>query len=147
VKTALGYPDLDGEIELLRRRVGRTAQSPSVDPVLSRSEVLDLREVPETVHVDEDLLTYMAELTRATRQDRRVEIGVSPRGTQRLLEASRSMAVLRGRDFVTPDDVKRVAPPVLTHRLVLTPDATVSDVDKADVLTDVLGRVDVPTVE
>ncbi|MFB6154500.1 MAG: AAA family ATPase [Haloferacaceae archaeon] len=147
VKTAIGYPDLDGEIELLHRRLGRTTQDPSVDRVLSHEQVLAIREVPETVHVDEDLLTYLAELTRATRADRRVEIGVSPRGTQRLLEASRARAVIEGRDFVTPGDVKDVARPVLTHRLVLTPDATVGDVDKADVITDVLGRVEVPTVE
>jgi MoxR-like ATPase len=147
VKTALGYPDRDGEIELLRRRADRTAQSPGVEARLSDEAVLDLRQVPERVHVDEDLLTYVAELTRATRRDRRVEIGVSPRGTQRLFEAARAIAVIRGREFVTPDDVKSVAQPVLAHRLVLTPDATVSDVDKADVIDDVMGRVEVPTVE
>jgi len=147
VKTALGYPDRDGEIELLRRRAGRTEQSPSIRSHLSEEAVLDLRQVPEGVHVDEDLLTYVAELTRATRRDRRVEIGVSPRGTQRLFEAARAMAVIRGRDFVTPDDVKRVSQSVLAHRLVLTPDATVSDVDKADVIDEVMGRVEVPTVE
>jgi len=147
VKTALGYPDRDGEIELLRRRAGRTEQSPSIQPHLSEEAVLDLRQVPESVHVDEDLLTYVAELTRATRRDRRVEIGVSPRGTQRLFEMARAMAVIRGRDFVTPDDVKGVSQSVLAHRLVLTPDATVSDVDKADVIDEVLDRVEVPTVE
>ncbi|MDS0298078.1 AAA family ATPase [Halogeometricum sp. S1BR25-6] len=147
VKTEIGYPDADGEVELLRRRVGREARSPSVGPVLNRDEVLDVRLVPEDVRVDEDLLRYMAEVARATRVDRRVEVGVSPRGTQRLLEAARARAVLSARAFVTPDDVKRVSPAVLAHRLVLTPDAHVNDVDKGDVVSEVLGRVEVPTVD
>jgi MoxR-like ATPase len=147
VKTSIGYPDTDGEVELLRRRVGREARSPSVESVLTREEVLDVRVVPEDVRVDEDLLRYMAEVARTTRTDRRVEVGVSPRGTQRLLEASRARAVLSGREFVTPDDVKRVSPAVLAHRLVLTPDAQVNDVAKEDVIADVLERVEVPTVE
>jgi MoxR-like ATPase len=115
--------------------------------VLDRESVLALRRTPESVRVDDDLLTYMAELTRATREDRRVHIGVSPRGTQRLFEAARSRAVVAGRPFVTPDDVKRVAQPTLAHRLVLTPDAQVSDVRKSTVLDDVLDSVEVPTLE
>ena len=147
VKTAIGYPDLDGEVELLRRRAGRTDRSPSVESVLSEQEVLDIRRAPESVHVDDDLLTYMAELAQATRRDRRVAIGVSPRGTQRLFESARAQAVLRGREFVTPDDIKGICQPVLAHRLVLTPDAKVNDVSKADVVDDVLAEVAVPTVE
>jgi MoxR-like ATPase len=85
-------------------------------------------------------------VARATRTDRRVEVGVSPRGTQRLFEAARAHAVLVGREYVTPDDVKRMALPVLAHRLVLTPDAKVEDVDKRDVVEAVLDEVPVPTV-
>ncbi|WP_435147842.1 AAA family ATPase [Halobaculum sp. P14] len=147
VKTSMGYPELDGEIELLRRRAGRVEQDPSIDPVLDADSVVDVRGAPESVRVDDDLLEYMARLTRATREDRRVDVGVSPRGTQRLFEATRAAAVLAGREFVTPDDVKRVAAPVLAHRLVLTPDAKVDDVAKSDVLQAVLDRVEVPTVQ
>ncbi|QZY00421.1 AAA family ATPase [Halobaculum rubrum] len=146
VKTSMGYPDLDGEIELLRRRAGRGEQDPSVEPVLDEERVLGARAAPESVRIHDDLLEYMAAVTRATRQDRRVAVGVSPRGTQRLFEASRAAATLDGRAFVTPDDVKRVATPVLAHRLVLTPDASVDDVAKVDVLRAVLDRVEVPTV-
>ncbi|MEZ3115980.1 AAA family ATPase [Halobaculum sp. MBLA0147] len=147
VKTAMGYPDEAGEVELLRRRVGRTDRDPSVATVLDPDTVGDVRTAPEDVRVDDDLLEYMARITHATRTDRRVEVGVSPRGTQRLLEATRAAAVLAGREFVTPDDVKRVAQPVLAHRLVLTPDAKVNEVAKGDVLAGVLDRVEVPTVE
>jgi len=147
VKTAMGYPDEAGEVELLQRRVGRTTGDPSVASVLDQTAVTGVREAPEAVTVDDDLIEYMARVTHATRTDRRVEVGVSPRGTQRLLEATRAAAVLAGRGFVTPDDVKRVAQPVLAHRLVLTPDAKVNEVAKADVLAAVLGRVEVPTVD
>ncbi|WP_117592438.1 AAA family ATPase [Haloprofundus halophilus] len=147
VKTAIGYPELDGEVELLRRRAGRDTRSPTVETVLTQDQVLAMRATPERVRVHDDLLQYMAEITQATRNDRRVAVGVSPRGTQRMFETARARAVYAGREFVTPDDVKRVSHPVLAHRLVLTPDAKVSDVDKADVVDDVLDSVDVPTVE
>ncbi|QIO22078.1 MoxR family ATPase [Haloarcula sp. JP-L23] len=145
-KSSIGYPDDEGEVELLRRRAGRTEQSPSVEAVLDSDRVEALRTVPETVTVDDDLLAYMAGIARSTREDYRVEVGVSPRGTQRLFEAARAMATIEGREFVAPDDVKRVAQPVLAHRLVLTPDARVEQVEKRDVLADVLGEVLVPTV-
>ncbi|ELZ83525.1 methanol dehydrogenase regulatory protein [Haloferax gibbonsii ATCC 33959] len=147
VKSAIGYPDLDGEVELLHRRAGRSEQSPSVERVLDRDTVAAIRRAPESVRVEDDLLEYMARLARETRTDRRVRIGVSPRGTQRLFEATRARAVIEGRAFVTPDDVKRVSQSVLAHRLVLTPDARVEDVRKSDVVDDVLGRVTVPTLE
>ncbi|EMA18920.1 MULTISPECIES: AAA family ATPase [Haloarcula] len=145
-KTSLGYPDDEGEVELLRRRAGRTTQSPTVKPILDAESVKELRSVPETVTVDDDLLQYMADLVRATRDDYRVDVGVSPRGTQRLFEATRAMATIAGREYVAPDDIKRVAQPVLAHRLVLTPDARVEQVDKGTVIQSVLDEVPVPTV-
>ena len=146
VKTAVGYPDEDGEVELLRRRAARNERAPSLSPVLEPEQVLALRETPESVRVDDDLLRYMAQVTRATRRDRRVSVGVSPRGTQRLFEAARARAVLAGREYVTPDDIKRVAQPALAHRLVLPPDAKVEDVRKRDVVEAVLAEVPVPTL-
>ncbi|MFB6188151.1 MAG: AAA family ATPase, partial [Halobacteriaceae archaeon] len=147
VKSSIGYPDEDGEIELLQRRAGRKTQSPTVDQILTRDEVLSLREVPEEIRVDDDLLEYMTIITRATREDHRVDVGVSPRGTQRLFEGSRAYAVLEGRDYVTPDDIKQIAQPILAHRLVLTPDATVEEVQKRDVIAEVLDETPVPTIE
>ena len=147
VKTSLGYPAEDGEVELLRRRADRHSQSPSADEVLDAESVRELQAVPETVRVDEDLLSYMVAVARETREDRRVEVGVSPRGTQRLFEAARTRAAMIGREYVTPDDVKRVAYPVLSHRVVLTPDAKVNNVNKDEVVETVLDSVPVPTVE
>ncbi len=147
VKTSIGYPDDAGEVELLRRRAGRVDKSPSVGTVVTPQEVEDLRQVPEGVRVHDDLLEYIANIARSTREDPRVQVGVSPRGTQRLFEASRARAVMEGREYVTPDDIKTIAQPVLAHRLVLTPDATVNDIEKSQIVSAVLDGVPVPTVE
>jgi len=146
VKTSIGYPDEAGEEELLHRRLARQDQSPSVESVISESGAAELRTAPEQVRVDDDVVSYISAVARATREDRRVEVGVSPRGTQRLLEAARARAAMVGREYVTPDDVKRIARPVLAHRVVLTPDARVDEVPKASIVEGVLDGVPVPTV-
>ncbi|WP_299264107.1 AAA family ATPase [Halorientalis sp.] len=146
IKTDIGYPDEAGEVELLRRRRGRDTLSPSVEPVLAAGDVAAVREAPEAVRVDDDLLDYMAAVARATREDRRVEVGVSPRGTQRLFETARARAVIAGREYVIPDDVKWVAEPTLAHRLVLTPDARLDDVEKESIVRATLDEIPVPTV-
>ncbi|GAA0465047.1 AAA family ATPase [Halococcus dombrowskii] len=146
VETAIGYPDESGEIELLRRRAERDERSPRTERVLSADRVRALQEVPESVRVDEDLLAYAVAIARTTRQRSACSVGVSPRGTQRLFEAARARAVLSGRAFVTPEDVKRIAPAVLAHRLVLTPDAAVEDVEKRAIVESVLDELPVPTV-
>ncbi|MFP9191049.1 AAA family ATPase [Natronosalvus vescus] len=147
VKTSMGYPDEAGEVELLQRRASRDEMSPSVETVFEPEHVTALRQVPETVTVDDDLIDYVVALARATRSDGRVEVGVSPRGTQRLFEAARAYATITGRSYVTPDDIKRVAQPVMAHRLVLTPDATVNEVQKSQIVDAVLESVPVPTVD
>ncbi|HET7323502.1 MAG TPA: MoxR family ATPase, partial [Halococcus sp.] len=128
------------------RRAAREERSPRTEEVLSPEQVRALQTAPESVRVEEDLLRYIVAISRTTRDQRTCAVGVSPRGTQRLFEAVRARAVLSGREFVTPDDVKRIAPAVLAHRLVLTPDAAVEDVEKRSVIEGVLDAVAVPTV-
>jgi MoxR-like ATPase len=146
VKTKLGYPERDGEIRLLDRRADRTTQAPSVDGVIDRDRLLDLQAVPETVRVDRQVREYVVDLGRATRTDERVEVGVSPRGIQRLFEATRAVATREGRDYVVPDDVKRIARPVLQHRILLTAEARVTDVTPSAVIGSVLEHTEVPAV-
>jgi MoxR-like ATPase len=146
VKTKLGYPGRAGERELVDRRADRDVRMPSVDPVLDSEAVLALQSVPERVRVDEKIRDYVVELGRATREDDRVEVGVSPRGIQRLFEIARARAALLGREFVVPDDVKRVASATLAHRLVLVSEAIVRGVDPGDIVADVLATVSVPAV-
>jgi MoxR-like ATPase len=147
VKSSIGYPDEPGEIELVHRRSDREVQTPTVEPVLDVAAVRELRQVSEAVHADDDVIEYVAKLGRATRSRPRAEVGVSPRGVQSLFEATRARAVLDGRAYVTPDDVKRVVEPVLAHRIVLTPEASIDNVDKARVVEEAVEQVPVPTVE
>jgi len=147
IKSTMGYPDRDGELELIDRRADRTVQAPSVEPVIDGAGVTDLQAVPETITVERKVREYIVDLGRATREDQRVKIGVSPRGIQRLFEVSRAYAVISDRDFVVPDDVKGIAPAVFGHRLVLTAESSVRSVSKRAVVDDVLDRVPVPTIE
>lgn len=145
VKTSLGYPEKTDELTLIDRRADRSDRTPqintgpSVDPTA-------LRESPESVYTDDAVREYIVALARETRTDDRVSTGVSPRGTQRLFEAARALAVVRGRSYVTPDHVAEIAPAVVAHRLVLTPDARVDAVTKRAVVDDVLDAVPVPSI-
>jgi MoxR-like ATPase len=146
LKTAMGYPDRDGELTLLDRRADRTTQTPSVETVSSDISVPDLQRVVERVHVETEIREYIVDLSRATREDGRVEIGISPRGTQRLFEAARAQAVLNGRDYVAPDDVRTIAHGVFDHRLVLTSEASIQGATKHEVIEDVLSASEVPAM-
>ncbi|MDS0259936.1 MoxR family ATPase [Haloarcula sp. S1CR25-12] len=146
VKTEMGYPEFDGERELLDRRADRTAQAPTVSAVIDGERVTALQGAVEAVTVDGKLRDYIVELARATREDDRVSVGVSPRGIQRLFEVSRAAAVIEHREYVVPDDIKRVVEQVFAHRLVLTADASVRGVDRATVVREVVDSVEVPAV-
>ncbi|MCD2204894.1 AAA family ATPase [Halobacterium sp. KA-6] len=147
VKTSMGYPGLEGELELIDRRANRFEHVPSVTPVLDGAEtVADLQHVPETVDVETRLREYLVRIGRQTREDDRVDVGVSPRGIQKLFEASRARATLAGRDYVVPDDIKTTAIPALQHRLVLTAEADAKGVEREAIIEDVLDQLSVPGV-
>ncbi|MBP1923366.1 MoxR-like ATPase [Halorubrum alkaliphilum] len=147
VKTSLGYPDEAGTRELIDRRADRDTPAPTVEPVVDRGAVRELQRVPESVTVEGPVREYIGAVCRTTREDGRVDVGVSPRGVQRLFEVARAEAVLDGREYVVPDDVKRIAVPALAHRLVLTPEAGVRGVSRRDVIRDTLDAVEVPAME
>ncbi|WP_323172638.1 MoxR family ATPase [Natrialba sp. PRR66] len=147
IKTAIGYPDRAGELELIERRSERETKLPTVEPVLDAAGVRTLQRVPERVSMSEPVRGYLVDLARATRADDRVEIGISPRGIQRYFEAARARAAIAGREYVAPDDIKRIAEPIMQHRLVLTTDAQIEGVDGSTVVRSVLDRVEVPAVD
>ncbi|MWV38298.1 AAA family ATPase [Natrialba sp. INN-245] len=146
VKTAMGYPDRDGELELVDRRASRESRTPEASRIVDRETVLALQSVPETVTVDPEIRAYVVDVCRATREDERVDVGVSPRGIQRLFEAARARAAIVGRDYVAPEDVHVVVHPVLDHRIVLTTEADVRDVDPYAVVESALNGVAVPSM-
>ena len=146
IKSSLGYPDAEGERLLLDRRAGRSERTPSIESVLDGEQVRDLQQVPEAVEVDPRLRDYIIELGRWSRFDDRVDVGISPRGIQRLFEAARARATVAGREYVVPDDIKEMAGPVFAHRLVLGADASVREISPAEIVEDALGNVPVPAV-
>ncbi|WP_435197452.1 AAA family ATPase [Natronomonas sp. EA1] len=146
MKSSLGYPDEAGELELVNRRLSRRTKDPEVEAVVDTETVRELQSVPEDIHVEEAIREYIVGIARKTRTDSRVDVGVSPRGTQRFVEVCRSWAMQAGRDYVAPEDVKAAAPAALAHRLVLTTEAEMRSVDKRAVVRDALDAIEVPEV-
>ncbi len=122
MKLSIGYPSLEEEREILRRRRERRSDDAVIEQVTDAAELLAIRDTIEDVYVDADIEDYIVRLVAATRTDARVAVGASPRGSLALLKLARVRAALDGRDFVIPDDVKVFVRPALAHRLILTPD-------------------------
>jgi len=142
------YSSLDTEIEVLRRyHQGFDAHdlaTSGLEALLPAASVVEARRVINTVKVEEGILNYIAQITAASRQSPDLTLGASTRASTHVLLASKTVAALRGRDYVTPDDVKYVTPPVFRHRLLLKPEAEIEGLDADAVIQRLLGQVEVP---
>lgn len=139
----LGYPDPENEMEIL---FAQSTEHPvdHLERVLNHEEVVEMQEQVKTVHVDQSVARYMIDLVQATRNDPRLKLGVSPRGSLMLFRASQAIAFLNSRNYVLPDDVQQMADYVLAHRLILTSKAKYSSITKMDVVSDIVQKVKVP---
>jgi MoxR-like ATPase len=146
LKLSVGYPSVDEEKEILHRRRERRQDEVSLSKVTNARQLLDMRAIVESVHVDADLESYIAGLVHATREDRRVAVGSSPRGSLAFLKMARAHAALEGRDYIIPDDVKRFATSVLNHRIILQPEFWMSHQVTGEVVRDVLEKIPVPVI-
>ena len=146
LKLTVGYPNVEEEKEILHRRHERRQDEVTLGVVTSAEQLLEMRETVETVHVDPDLEGYIATLVHTTRTDRRVAVGASPRGSLAFLKMARAHAALEGREYIIPDDIKRFAEAVLSHRLLLQPEYWMSHQVTGEVIRDVLGKVPVPVI-
>jgi MoxR-like ATPase len=144
MRLAIGYPARDDEWEVLERRMQRMADDISLKPVCTREELTEMQRAVEGVHVDRSVGLYMVDLVTATRGHGQVQVGASPRGTLALLKLARCRAVLDGRDFVSPDDVKAIAVPALGHRLTLRPEMWIRRISGEDIVREVLAAVPTP---
>ena len=147
LKLTVGYPSLEEEKLILRRRRERKQDEVVLREITKARQLLELRDAVETVHVDSDLENYIALLVHATRSDRRVAVGASPRGSLAFLKMARAHAALEGRDFVTPDDIKRYAIPILGHRVILQPEYWMARTVTDDVIRDSVEKTPVPVVK
>ena len=146
MKVTMGYPSADDELEILKRHEQRTdlIKLSDVNPVLAKEEVLQLRSYMNDVLIDESLLRYITQIVQQTRSSRAVYLGASPRASVAMLQASKAYALLRGRDFVTPEDIKAVTPSILQHRLVLTAEAEMEGYSAYKVAMKLIDKVEVP---
>jgi MoxR-like ATPase len=146
IKLKVGYPSVKEEAEILRRRRERQQEEVELRQVTNVEQVLELCSLVETIHIDPDLEEYIASLVSETRRDRRVAVGASPRASLAFLKMARAHAALLGREYVLPDDIKRFAVPVLSHRLILQPEHWMSHQVAEDVISDVFAKVAVPVL-
>ena len=144
VRLQLGYPSQTEEVEIMRRRLARGHEEVVLDPVADSNAILDLQKTVEGIHVDDDVLGYIADIVQATRTHRQIEVGASPRGSLAILKLSRARAVFLGRDYVIPDDVKEVSAPALVHRLIMKAESWVKGTSPNQVLEDIRKTIPVP---
>jgi MoxR-like ATPase len=146
MRVTLGYPGPAEEVAVLDRQVKRHPIE-AIKPVVSLEETAALQEAIKEVYLEASLKDYIVRLVTATRHHALVALGASPRGSLGIMRSAQAMAVMAGRDYVLPDDVKAVAVPVLDHRLILKPEARVQQARPADIVGEILASVPVPVVE
>jgi MoxR-like ATPase len=145
LRTSIGYPSAAHERELLHRRIERATDEPTLSPVLDARTFLGLQQAAERVQVHPAIVDYVVAIVHASRSNRDLALGSSPRGSLALVKVSRSLAMLNGRDFVTPDDVRQIALPALAHRVVLTDEAWARGTPADVVVQAVVDSVPAPT--
>jgi MoxR-like ATPase len=143
-RMGVGYPSRTDELAMLERRIERATDEVALEPVVDRDQLLAMQQAVESVTVSRAVGEYIVELVAATRTNARVQVGASPRGTLAVMKLARATATMRGRDFVTPDDVKEVAVAALAHRVALRPELWVQQLDAATVVRECLESVPTP---
>ena len=144
VKTSLGYPKIEDNVEILAR-FGASSEVKGAEPVATAEDVMEVQNAHASIFAHRDLLRYISVITEKTRNAPGVLLGVSPRGAIALLKVAKGFALLDGRAYITPDDVKKAAVPTLAHRLVLTGSEQLKKDAARGVIEDILASVPVPT--
>ncbi len=142
----LHYPTHEDEKQILKRFQNNFSIdiTTSVSKVLNAEEIKRMRGIIETIHIKESLLDYIADIVYNTRNNGDLFLGASPRASLAILRASKAIAAIRGRDFVTPDDIQDVAYPALNHRIIVTPEREMEGVEADDVIADIIKQIEVP---
>ena len=144
-KIEIDYPTLDEEAQILANEMNRKGgQVDDISPVLKGKDILTYRQAVKEIIVDDKLIKYIAEIVHQTRHDAAIYLGASPRASLALLNSSRAFAAIQGRDFVTPDDIKFLAPSVLKHRILLTPEKEMEGATAHEVINQVVAKTEVP---
>ena len=145
LKISVGYPSIEEEMDVLERYSGQTTPMDTLLPVCGTDEIISMQEQLGTVYASREARNYVATIVAMTRTHPALQLGASPRGAIALLRAAQACALLSSRDYVLPDDIRHMALPVLSHRLILTPEARMKGVSAQQVLAQLLETVPVPT--
>jgi MoxR-like ATPase len=145
-KIEIKYPTLEEEITIITQQHQQktTDQLQHIQPVLTAQDIIALREQVLGLHVEEKLITYVAKLINESRNSKSLDLGGSPRASLAIVNAAKAIAAIRGRDFVTPDDIIFVAAPVLRHRLMLTPDKEMEGLTPDDIVAQLIQKIEIP---
>lgn len=145
-KIDVGYPNLEEEIEILVREhnLQDRVKTDAITPFLTSEQIVRYQALVTQVRVEEHLLKYIADLIIATRNNQFLYLGASPRASIAILKASKAFAAMTGRDFVTPEDIKRAAIPVLHHRVIVTPEREMEGITSTDVIKQIIENVEIP---
>lgn len=146
MKLSMGYPNHADEVEIGERRIKRGKDDFDITQVTSPDAIRKMQAACERVHISRAVMEYIGWLVVNSREHPSVQVGASPRGTLALIKASRAWAALHGKGFVTPDDVRRIAVPVLAHRIILNPDARFGGTTNVSVIEELLRKTRAPTV-
>lgn len=146
IKLSMGYPEVENEVEILKGKNNRQLQK-DVNGVINVDEFVQLKEFAEAVYVHDEMYEYIAKLAKATRENKNLDLGLSPRGSIALCAMARTMALLNGRGYVLPDDVMNTFLDVASHRVVLSPSARIEKKTTDEVLLKIMGSVKAPKIK
>jgi MoxR-like ATPase len=145
-KVLVPYPSESEEMEILTQfhHMGNTNVLSAIEPVLKAEQLVSLRKQVKNIVIEEKLLQFIAKLVHQTRNHKSIYLGGSPRASLAIMNASKAYAAINGRDFVTPEDILEVVPPVLRHRIILSPDKEMEGVSEDEVLRQIIQTMDIP---
>lgn len=145
-KIEVDYPSLEDEIQIISEYHERknTVDINAINAIINAADVKDFRAKVSSLHIDSNLISYIAKIVNQTRNNATIYLGASPRASLSILSTSKAIAAMRGRDFVTPDDIKFVATPVLKHRIMLTPEKEMEGISSKDIIKQIVEQIEVP---
>jgi len=147
MKLSMGYPGRPIERAILVKRKQRGTDEHTLQAITTPEKLREMQLSLEKVRIDDSIIEYIVEIIYRTREDPRVKVGSSPRGAQSLFKLSRALAVLSGRDYVIPDDIKRLSIYTLRHRIILKPEPRIKGVKTEEIVSEILEQVEVPTTQ
>jgi len=146
MKISIGYPQV-GEEKMMADRFLKGLLRPKSNPVVDAETILKMQEEVESVKVNQDLISYVTKIIHETRKDSNISLGASPRATLALIRASQAHAYVKGRNYVIPDDIINLVQPVLSHRIILAPEARISQTKTSKILKTIISRIPVPVLK